>query len=153
MKVVPLYSHSPGVPEIIQDIDHLMNSLYPAESNDLLPLDKLDDDNVYFAGIYDGDVLSACGAVVFKKDNDEYGEFKRIYVKPEFRGKDQAKRVLRHLIDATSNRSVSVLRLETGNKQHAAIKLYESLGFRERNEFGDYQSDPHSVYMELLLNR
>ncbi|CCN47535.1 putative IAA acetyltransferase [Vibrio nigripulchritudo MADA3029] len=149
MQINTLNSSSLGVPEVIQEIDELMNSLYPAESNDLLPLHHLDEEHVYFAGIYQENELAACGAVVFKDDDGVYGEFKRIYVKPKFRGKDFARQVIKHLMDTAQNRAIPVLRLETGNKQAAAINLYESLGFTKRDQFGRYEYDPLSVYMEF----
>jgi putative acetyltransferase len=42
----------------------------------------------------------------------------------------------------------TVLRLETGTRQPAAIALYERAGFRRRGPFGSYRDDPLSVYME-----
>ena len=46
---------------------------------------------------------------------------------------------------------VTTLRLETGIKQDAAIRLYESAGFRRRGPFGSYRDDPLSVFMEKPL--
>ena len=46
---------------------------------------------------------------------------------------------------------VTTLRLETGIKQDAAIRLYESAGFHRRGPFGSYRDDPLSVFMEKPL--
>jgi len=43
------------------------------------------------------------------------------------------------------------LMLETGNRQHEALRLYERHGFRRRGPFGDYVDDPHSVFMDKQL--
>ncbi|PKF80776.1 GNAT family N-acetyltransferase [Vibrio sp. vnigr-6D03] len=149
MDIIQLYPHHIGVPEIIEEIDHLMNSLYSEDSNDLLPLGALNSEFVYFAGVYIQEELAACGAVVFKKADKTYGEFKRIYVKPKFRGQNLSKGILDHLITESNARGVRTIRLETGNKQVAAIKLYETFGFKRRDVYGDYEHDPTSVYMEL----
>ena len=47
------------------------------------------------------------------------------------------------------------LSLETGTAESftAAHRLYESLGFARCGAFGDYQHDPHSVFMTLALDR
>ena len=42
-------------------------------------------------------------------------------------------------------------RLETGIKQTAAIGLYKSLGYQERVPFGQYVTDPLSIFMEKQL--
>lgn len=149
MRIIQLYPHHIGVSEIIEEIDRLMNSLYSEDSNDLLPLGALNSENVYFAGVYLHEELAACGAVVFKKADKTYGEFKRIYVKPKFRGQNLSKGILDHLITESNARGVRTIRLETGNKQVAAIKLYETFGFKRRDVYGDYEHDPTSVYMEL----
>jgi putative acetyltransferase len=48
-------------------------------------------------------------------------------------------------------RGISTLRLETGIHQPEAIGLYEKLGFRKRDRFGEYPDDPVSVFMEKIL--
>ena len=52
--------------------------------------------------------------------------------------------MLNHLADYARERGVSLLRLETGIHQHAAIGLYEREGFRRVPPFGEYQEDPLS---------
>ena len=44
-----------------------------------------------------------------------------------------------------------VLRLETGPELVPAVKLYRSLGYRERGPFGDYADLPCSLFMEKRL--
>jgi hypothetical protein len=46
---------------------------------------------------------------------------------------------------------VATLRLETGVKQSAAIRLYEAAGFRCRGPFGSYRDDPLSTFMAKPL--
>ena len=43
------------------------------------------------------------------------------------------------------------LRLETGVRQPAALRLYERAGYARRGPFGGYPDDPLSVFMEKLL--
>ena len=59
-----------------------------------------------------------------------YGEIKRMFVRPAFRGTGLGRRVLEHLSAHARDRGVTLLRLETGIHQHAAIRLYERAGFQ-----------------------
>ena len=47
----------------------------------------------------------------------------------------------------------TVMRLETGNRQHPAMALYESFGFERIAPFGEYANDPTSVCYEKNLAR
>jgi putative acetyltransferase len=153
MEIKQLKSSSTGVVSVIKEIDNLMNSLYPVEANIFLPIEELDLPNVYFFGIYVEDILAACGALISKFDKENYGEFKRIYVKPKYRGMGLSKSLISHLISTASKQGYKHLRLETGDKQLAAIALYKSFGFEIRNVFGEYVHDPEAVYMELSIEK
>lgn len=151
MNIIPLDPDSIAVKKVIQDIDHLMNNLYAPESNQLLSLDELKSDKTYFIGAIENDTVITCGAIVEKRDDGLYGELKRIFVSPEHRGKGLSKKIMSALIEHATNSQWKTVRLETGNLQIEAIALYKKLGFKIRNEFGQYQYDPTSVYMELHL--
>ena len=81
----------------------------------------------------------------------DYGEIKRMYVRPEFRGLGFAKLMLNHLADYARSQGVGTLRLETGIHQHAAIALYEQTGFRRIPPFGEYKDDPLSRFYEKRI--
>ena len=81
----------------------------------------------------------------------EYGELKRMYVRPAFRGMGLAKAMLRHLARHAQEQGAAALRLETGIYEAPAIALYEGFGFRRRSAFGEYREDPFSLYYELVL--
>ena len=151
MEIVELDTKSPEVELLIKDIDDLMNSLYPEESNQLLTIKELAEDNVYFIGIKDQGRVVACGAIARKNKGGMYGELKRIYVQPDCRGKGLSKLILNALLDYAREQDLTIVRLETGVKQIEAIGLYERLGFRHRKPFGDYDLDPLSTYMELRV--
>jgi ribosomal protein S18 acetylase RimI-like enzyme len=79
---------------------------------------------------------------------DEYGELKRMYIRPQFRGLGFAKLLLNHLADHARVHGVTLLRLETGIHQAAAIGLYERMGFYGIPPFGEYKNDPISRFYE-----
>jgi ribosomal protein S18 acetylase RimI-like enzyme len=92
---------------------------------------------------------AACGGV--QVYGGEYAELKRMYVRPQFRGLGLGKRILERLAAHARERSVQLLRLETGVHQAEAIGLYEGFGFRRRPPFGDYRDDPLSLYYEKCI--
>lgn len=81
----------------------------------------------------------------------EYGELKRMYVRPALRGRGLGRQLLERLAAHARANGVKVLRLETGIHQVEALGLYESFGFQRRGPFGTYRDDPLSLYLEKHL--
>ena len=81
-----------------------------------------------------------------------YGEIKRMYVRPEFRGRRYAKQMLKHIEELATARGFSKVRLETGIPQPEAIGLYERNGYYKIPPFGDYWDDPLSFFYEKRLD-
>jgi putative acetyltransferase len=90
----------------------------------------------------------ACGAVVL---GPEFGELKRMFVKPALRGRGLAGALLRVLEDSAASHGCTTLALETGYLQPEAIRLYERFGYAACGPFGEYQPDPNSVFMRKSL--
>jgi ribosomal protein S18 acetylase RimI-like enzyme len=102
----------------------------------------------FFVLRLDGTPAGCGGIQLFGK---EYGELKRIYVRPQFRGRGLSKRIMEHLETYARERGLPLLRLETGIHQHEAIGLYEALGYRRVGPFGEYRPDPLSIFYEKRL--
>ena len=140
---------SPDQPEVIAliaELDAYQDTLYPPESRHALDLASLKQANVVFvvARNADGQAIG-CGAVVV---GEEYGELKRMYVRPDSRGAGVASQVL-GLLEATAiSRGCKLFTLETGPMQPEALRLYESFGYVRRGPFGKYTNDPLSVFMQ-----
>lgn len=126
-------------------------SLYPAESNHLDDADELSKPNVYFIGAFDKEKLVGIGAVKIMADAVVYGEIKRVFVLPAYRGKGVSKEIMFDLESHLIKNEVILSMLETGVKQPEAIGLYKNLGYIERDPFGSYVPDPLSVFMEKQL--
>ncbi len=139
----------PEVRELIEKLDAFLVSLYPPESNHLLSIDALREPNVAFLTARTDQRVVGCGALV---DHDgEYGELKRMFVLPEFRGFKIGRRILEELESRARSIDLPVIRLETGIDQHNALALYERAGYQRIEPFGDYSDDPLCVYMEKRL--
>jgi GNAT superfamily N-acetyltransferase len=135
--------------ELLAELDAALHEHpYPQESRHAFSVEKLIRESVaFFVASYDGQV-AACGGVKLFTD---YGEVKRMYVRPAFRGKALGKAILNHLAAHARANGINMLRLETGIYQVEAIGLYDSWGFRRRGPFGEYRDDPNSVYFEKRI--
>jgi putative acetyltransferase len=149
---IVLTPERPDMPDAVTLIDELeaaLDPLYPSESRHGYSVQKLIDQQVAFFVLRCDGVPAACGGV--QLFGQEYGEVKRMYVRPQFRALGLAKRILEHLAGYARERGVTLLRLETGIHQHEAIGLYERMGFERIPPFGEYRDDPLSVYMEKRM--
>ena len=99
------------------------------------------------------DEPAGCGGIqIFTPEREPaYGELKRMYVRPHFRGRGFGWLMIDHLADYALQRGVKVLRLETGIYQKEAIRLYERYGFARIPPFGDYWDDPVSLCYEKRI--
>ena len=136
--------------QLLTELDvHLAGQPYPQASRHAFSIDRLMREGVaFFVTRYAGQPAGCGGLKLF---GNEYGEVKRMYVRPAYRGQGLGKAMLHHLAAYARERQVSVLRLETGIYQTAAIRLYESFGFQRRPPFGEYRDDPLSVYFEKTI--
>ena len=135
--------------ELLAELDAALHEYpYPPESRHAFSVEKLIRESVaFFVASYDGQ-LAACGGVKLFAD---YGEVKRMYVRPAFRRKGLGKAILDHLAEHARAHDVITLRLETGIHQVEAIGLYDGWGFYRRGPFGDYKNDPNTVYFEKFI--
>ncbi len=134
---------------LIEAADAYANSLYPPESNHLLDIASLASPAVTFLVVRDGAEAVGCGAIL--RDPRGWGEVKRMYVRPDQRGKGVGHRMLAEVETLARASRLPLLRLETGIHNTEALALYRRAGFAECPAFGDYGPDPLSVFMEKRL--
>src|SRR5262245_12249565 len=114
--------------QLIAELDAILMPNYPPESRHGFNVEKLIRQGVAFFVIRVDDVPAACGGVMLC--GSDYGEVKRMYVRPQFRGSGLARMMLDHLAAYTQQHGIDFLRLETGIHQREAIRLYERYGFQ-----------------------
>ncbi len=135
--------------DLIAELDAHLEPLYARESRHGFSVQKLVAEGVAFFVIREDEIAAGCGGI--KLFGAEYGEVKRMYVRPEFRGRGLGKLMLDHLATHAKSQGINLLRLETGIHQNAAIRLYEQEGFRRIPPFGDYSDDPVSLCYEKKI--
>jgi putative acetyltransferase len=138
----------PPVQDLIAELDAFNSGLYPAESNHFDSPETLAATRGIFIVVEEGDRLVGCGAA---KHCGEWAELKRMYLKPEARGRGIAGMMLDKLLDWARTEGVGVVRLETGHASEGALRLYRRAGFREIPPFPPYRADPLSIFMERAL--
>jgi len=137
------------VVRLIDALDAYQKPLYPPESHHGIDLAALAQPAVVFAVARDGDGAAiGCGAVVV---GPEYGELKRMYVAPPWRGRGVARALLVFLEAQAAARGCARLTLETGVRQPEALAFYRREGFVACPPFGGYADDPHSAFLEKRL--
>lgn len=148
----PVAPDHPQALALMAASEALMSSLYPAASNHFEPVERLKQPNVRFVGVWDGERLAGIGAVkVMQVEGEHFGEIKRVFVDPTYRGRGLARAILADLEAHLRAQGVPLARLETGNRQPEALALYLSLGYVERDAFAGYAPDPLSIFMEKRL--
>jgi putative acetyltransferase len=90
-----------------------------------------------------------CGAV--RRLDERTGEIKRMFVRPEERGRGIGRVLLTALENEAQKLGLKRLVLETGTRQTEALALYERLGFLPIPPFGEYVGSPLSVCMAKEL--
>ncbi|UZN02645.1 GNAT family N-acetyltransferase [Cellulomonas sp. S1-8] len=95
----------------------------------------------------------ACGAL--RDVSDEHGpgtgELKRMYVRPDARGRGLSRQVLTALEDAAAEHALDRLVLETGVLQPEAIGLYLAAGYHPVENYGEYVGVVESRCFAKLL--
>jgi putative acetyltransferase len=139
----------PEVRRLIDALDDYQKPLYPAESHHGIDIAALSKPNVLFVVARTATQQAVgCGAVVL---GPAYGELKRMWVNPDYRGQGIGRAVLDYLEAQARLRGCARFTLETGVRQPEALTLYERAGYQRCGPFGDYAEDPHSVFMHKTL--
>jgi GNAT superfamily N-acetyltransferase len=134
---------------LIAELEAHLDPLYPAKSRHGYSIEKLITQGVAFFVLRENSTAAGCGGIqLFDK---EYGELKRMYVRPQFQGRGFGKLLVDHLAEYARSHGIGLLRLETGIHQIPAIRLYERMGFQRIPPFGSYVDDPLSLFYEKCI--
>jgi putative acetyltransferase len=138
---------------LIGELDQVLSEGYPPEQRHGLSVDAIFESNIHFFMARLGANAVGCGGVALFPD---FAEVKRMYVRQAARGRGVADAVLARIEAETRGAGLTMLRLETGSTQVAAMRLYARAGFRPCTAFGTYAAMPAqaiatSVFFEKRL--
>jgi len=149
ISILPERPDAPDAQMLIAELEAHLEPYYPKSSRHGYSVEKLLQQKVAFFVTRRIGIPAGCGGVQFY--GDEYGEIKRMFVRPQFRGLGLARLMLQHLEDYSRGQDIHMLRLETGIHQEEAIRLYENWGFQYIPPFGEYVEDPLSCFFEKRI--
>jgi putative acetyltransferase len=141
------------VRELIGELDQVLAAEYPPEQRHGLALQALFQPHIrFFVARLNGAAIGCGGMALF----DDFAELKRMYVRETARGRGVAQALLARIEAETRVAGLAVLRLETGERQTAALRLYARAGFTSCAAFGDYvalrpEAIATSIFMEKRL--
>lgn len=139
-------------PAVMALLDELTSELglggYTADQTFGYSIEQLELTHVHLVGVAVAGQLVGVGGLELQ---GKVGELKRFFVAPTHRGTGVADAIIAALLKFAHDREVEVLRLETGDKQSAAIAFYRRHGFAEIGRFGAYVNSKTSVCMERRL--
>jgi ribosomal protein S18 acetylase RimI-like enzyme len=133
-ELITEYAASLGVDLSFQDLDHELATL--SDFYERILVARKDDE--------------IAGCVALRRIDDAICEMKRLYVRPSFRGQSVGRELAQHIIAEAREHRYERMRLDTLPAMHAAIPLYQSLGFIE---IAPYRFNPieGTRFMELAL--
>jgi putative acetyltransferase len=120
---------------LIDELEAVLAAEYPPEQRHGLVIDAIFQPHVRFFLATRHGAAVGCGGVALFPD---FAEVKRMYVRDTARGLGIADAILARIEQEARSAGLSLLRLETGTRQIAAMRLYARMGFRECAAFGDY---------------
>ena len=141
------------VRSLIGELESILSAEYPPEQRHGLALDAIFQPHIRFFLARLCSVAVGCGGVAIFSD---FAEVKRMYVRDVARRQGVADAILARIEKEVREAGLSLLRLETGERQVAAMQLYARAGFRRCAAFGAYalmapQSIATSVFLEKRI--
>ena len=143
---------------LISELDAELSQHYADAQRHGLSLDAIFQAHVRFfiARLGGGDGKAAgCGGVALF---DQFAEIKRMFVRPDFRGRGRrggvADAIIARLEAEARESGRSLVRLETGDRQLAAIGFYRRHGYRECAAFEQYAAmPPHAIATSVFMEK
>lgn len=119
-------------------------------------IDKLGSDippsGIYYLVQFQNEFI---GMGCIHKLRDDIAEIKRMYIRPEYRGKGSGKALLQRLLSKAKEFGYHSIYLDSGKFMLDAHRLYHSMGFTDRSEYSESEIPPelqsYWVFMEKTL--
>ena len=121
----------------------LADGEYTAEQTFGYTAEQLEQRGVHLVAARVDGVLAGVGGV--EVQDGGVAELKRFWVDPTRRGSGVADAVMANLLDHARAHDVTTVRLETGDRQAAAMRFYRRHRFAEIPRFGPYVDSATSV--------
>jgi putative acetyltransferase len=136
---------------LIGELDQVLAAEYLPEQRHGLALEALFQPHIrLFVARLNGAAIG-CGGIALL---DDFAEVKRMYVRETGRGRGVAQALLTRIETEARVAGCVVLRLETGERQAAALRFYARAGFTPCAAFGDYAAmRPEAVTTSIFMEK
>lgn len=149
LSLIKTNSDSSDFRSLVVALDADLQARYGEQQSFFSQFNKLDHIHHVIVA-YENNQPIGCGA--FKEFELGVAEIKRMYVKPELRGKGIAAEILSTLEQWAKEEGFKSCILETAIKQPEAIRLYEKCGYTRIPNYGQYIGVEISLCMQKELN-
>ncbi len=149
VEIVRVHPGSAEAVDLMKELDEELQGRYPGALIQGLLAAETGEGRVTFFVARAGHQPVGCAAV--RELDRRTGEVKRMYVQDSFRGRGVARLLLAAVEAGARALGYGTLRLETGDRQPEAIRLYTSAGFEPIAPFGQYVGNPYSRCFEKRL--
>lgn len=152
------YNYSESIKELFEEYtdmlirndksieEYLKIQNYDSELNNLEEKYGLPDGRLYLVKT-DNQIA---GCIGLRKIDNKRCEVKRLYIRPEFRGRQLAHKLLQKIIDDAKIIGYKSMLLDTLPFLEGAINLYHKFGFCETSCYNDSPVES-TIFMELIL--
>lgn len=134
---------------LLAALDADLLARYPGEPINGINADEFRASGGYFVVARWKSQLAGCGA--FRPLDPSTVEIKRMFVRPQFRGRGIARAMMNALESEARRRGYGRSILETALRMPEAIALYRSCGYAEIAPFGQYVGSARSVCFDKAL--
>ncbi len=134
---------------LVAELNAVLVELTPPEHCHHLTVEQMADDSTTVFIARDAGEAIACGAL--KRHADGIGEVKRMYTRPSHRGQKIGEQIVACIEALARSEGLKRLVLETGDRHHAAWKVYERSGFARCGPVLDYPDVTWSVFYDKRL--
>lgn len=149
VRVEPVSPYEAVARELVDELDTYLRGIYLDECCHFASPAELSRPGVRFViATVDGQP-AGCGAA---RVLDGYGELKRFFVRPGYRGLGVADALMDDLEAYLAAAGVSLVRLETGEQQHGALRFFARRGYQRCGVYGHYLDNGVNVFMERRLD-
>jgi len=136
---------------LISELDGQLSTMYSTEQRHGLALDAIFQPHIRFFLARLDSAAVGCGGVAFFPD---FAEVKRMFVRESVRGRGVAQALVAKIEAEALNAGQVTLRLETGQRQGAAFRLYTKAGFKTCAAFGDYTlMSPEAIAVNVFMEK
>jgi putative acetyltransferase len=140
------------VRQLVQELNAYLNPLSPPEFQFQMTVEQMADSATTLFVARD-EAGRAVGMGALKVESPDMAEVKRMYTRPEVRGRRVGVALLEAIVALARDKGIPHLMLETGNAEgfEPAHRLYSRAGFTRCGAFLDYPDSEYSAFFEIWL--